>query len=340
MKSIFIKISLIIILIGLVGANKLQAQDFQFSQYYAAPLYLNPAFTGTGKMHRFNLVNRVQWPGLGFSNSYRTTSFSYDYNLENLNSGFGLMVTNDVAGSGNLGNTNVGFLYNFKTQINKKLVLAAGVHFAYNFSGINRNGLTLGDQLASDRPVSFDGELDQIAKIRYFDFSSGVLLYGKMLWGGIALHHMTEPDVSLIGDSNPLQMKFSAHGGVRIPLYKGPKEYDHISSIAPSFIYKIQGPNDQLDVGIDWHYDPISAGIWYRGIPLRKDKEFNVYDRDAMVFHFGLEFTDFQVGYSFDFTISDFGGISGGAHELSITYDLVSRFKKKRKEAFLPCPTF
>ncbi len=156
----------------------------------------------------------------------------------------------------------------------------------------------------------------------------------------MALHHATQPDVSLIGDTDRLQMKFSVHGGVRIPLYRGPKEFDNISSLAPSFIYKRQGINDQLDIGVDWHYNPISAGLWYRGFPFNTNEVGNTFDRDAMIFHFGLQFTNFQVGYSYDFTISELGGISGGAHEISLTIDLDNSFRKKRKEAFLPCPTF
>jgi len=335
----------LIIFLGLISVSftfythNTVAQDFQFSQYYAAPLYLNPAFTGTGKVHRFNALTRLQWPGLQFSNSYRTLSVSYDYNLDRLNSGFGILATRDVAGSGDLGNTNVGFLYAYRAQINKKFVIAAGSHFSYAFSGLNRDGLTLGDQLASDRNVSFDTELQQIEQIQFFDFAAGVLLYSKSLWGGMALHHVTQPDISLIGDTNPLAMKFSIHGGVRIPLYRGPKEFDNISSLAPSFIYKRQGINDQLDVGLDWHYNPISAGLWYRGFPFARSNENN-FDRDAMIFHFGLEFPNFQVGYSFDFTISGLGGISGGAHEVSLTLQLANNIRKKRKEAFLPCPTF
>ncbi|MBK6264239.1 type IX secretion system membrane protein PorP/SprF [Marivirga sp. S37H4] len=335
MKSIWL--GLTIGFLG-IGCQQLKAQDFQFSQYYAAPLYLNPAFTGTGKMHRFTANGRMQWPHL--PKAYRTIAVSYDYNLEKLSSGFGLLLTKDAAGSGDLGNTNVGFLYSYKTSINDQLVISAGTHFAYNFAGLNRNGLTLGDQLASDRDVSFDTELTNVQNIQYFDFSTGVLVYSKMFWGGVAFHHITEPNMSLVGDSNPLDMKISVHAGIRIPLYRGPKEFDNISSIAPSFIYKQQGEFNQLDIGINWHYDPISAGIWYRGVPFGKSEQSDLYDRDALVFMFGFKFPEFEAGYSYDFTISELGGSSGGAHEISIVYDFVAKIKQKRKERFLPCPTF
>lgn len=321
------------------GLNESKAQDFQFSQYHESPLYLNPAFTGLGKMHRIAINSRIQWPNL--PKAYLTNAISYDYNLDHLSSGFGLMLTRDVAGSGNLGNTNASFLYSYRVAIGKKLVLSTGLQFAYNFTGLNQNGLTLGDQLLDNRGVSFDSELDNIHKIQYFDFSGGMLAYSEMLWGGFALQHMTEPEVSLIGDSNPLLMKLSIHGGIRIPLYRGPKKMDNISSIAPSFVYKRQGSNDQLDVGFNWHYDPISAGLWYRGVPFKKtNPNEQLYDRDALIFKFGLLFPDFQVGYSYDFTLSELGGASGGAHEISIIFDFEAQLKKKRKKQFIPCPTF
>ena len=56
----------------------------------------------------------------------------------------------------------------------------------------------------------------------------------------------------------------------------------------------------------------------------------------------GMQFNAMELGYSYDFTISDLGNVSGGAHEFSIRYDLdvMTRSKIKRKDKFIPCPTF
>jgi type IX secretion system PorP/SprF family membrane protein len=338
-RSYFVYFFVVICLISSLNIHNSYSQDFQFSQYHEAPLYLNPAFTGLGKMHRFAFNTRIQWPSL--PRAYQTHAISYDYNLDHLNSGFGMMLTRDVAGSGNLGNTNASFLYSYRAAITRNLVISTGIQFAYNFTGLNQNGLTLGDQLLDNRNVSFDSELANIQNIQYFDFSGGMLIYSKALWGGFAVHHLTEPEMSLLGDSNPLEMKISFHGGVKIPLYSGPKGEENTSTIAPSFVYKKQGINDQLDVGFNWFYNPISAGLWYRGIPFGKsDPNRELYDRDALVFMFGLIFNDFQAGYSYDFTLSELGGASGGAHEISIIFDFEASIKKKRKKKFIPCPTF
>ena len=55
-----------------LNTKKAHAQDPAFSQFYANPLYLNPAFAGTNDCPRVNLNYRDQWPGIG--RTYVTTS--------------------------------------------------------------------------------------------------------------------------------------------------------------------------------------------------------------------------------------------------------------------------
>ena len=54
--------------------EEVKAQDPQFSQFYAAPLYINPAFTGASEYTRIGANYRNQWPGI--SGSFVTTSAS------------------------------------------------------------------------------------------------------------------------------------------------------------------------------------------------------------------------------------------------------------------------
>ncbi len=55
---------------------QVKAQDPHFTQFYASPLYLNPAFTGLTYEHRFSMNGRLQWPGV--STAYNTAMVSYD----------------------------------------------------------------------------------------------------------------------------------------------------------------------------------------------------------------------------------------------------------------------
>ena len=45
-------------------SSEAQAQDPQFTQFYANPLYLNPAFAGTARCPRLVMAYRNQWPSL------------------------------------------------------------------------------------------------------------------------------------------------------------------------------------------------------------------------------------------------------------------------------------
>ena len=55
----------------------------------------------------------------------------------------------------------------------------------------------------------------------------------------------------------------------------------------------------------------------------------------------GIKQKNTMVNYSFDYTISDLAGISGGAHEVSIIYLFNAiRAQKKKRWAPVPCPDF
>jgi len=45
------------------------------------------------------------------------------------------------------------------------------------------------------------------------------------------------------------------------------------------------------------------------------------------------------LGYSYDYTVSELAGASGGAHEVSLTVQLACRDKRKKLKA-IKCPKF
>jgi len=338
MKKLFI----ILCFMLLIGSS-LSAQDPHFSQYYAAPLYLNPAFAGTGNNHRLIANYRNQWPNI--ANGYVTYSFSYDYNLTDLKSGVGLLFTADKAGSANLTSTNIDFIYSYKVQLSNKWIITPGLSFGYGSRDIDFNKLVFGDQLDftndGTAPTTDTQVANNLGSAHYFDFGAGMLLYNKTFWAGFSVKHLNEPNKSLLGDNSKIPMKTSIHGGVKIPLYNGVFKRDRISTISPSFVYQRQGNFDQLDVGLHFMYSPIMIGLWYRGIPVQQEARDNI-SQDALVLIFGMQFDNLELGYSYDFTISNLGTASGGAHEVSVKYslDIAFRSKVKHKDKFIPCPTF
>jgi len=90
----------------IVGLNKIWAQDAQFSQFYAAPLYLNPAFAGAAQEARVGINYRNQWPQIDEAN-FETISAYFDTYFYESNSGVGLIINRDKEGFAGLRSTNV-----------------------------------------------------------------------------------------------------------------------------------------------------------------------------------------------------------------------------------------
>ncbi len=331
----------IAILFLIFSAAKGLAQDPEFSQYYAAPLYLNPAFTGTTNDHRFIGNYRNQWPNV--ARGYTTTAFSYDYNLHNLNSGFGFLATQDQAGTAGMKSTQFNFLYSYKWRVSNKWVISSGINFGYASRSIDFNKLLFADQFqlgTTSTTPSTDPSIGSGAVAHYFDFKGGLLAYNRNFWFGFAAHHINQPNRFLVNKYAYVPMKVTVHGGVRIPLYSGIKK-TRIPVLSPSFVYKRQANFEQLDVGAYLLYDPIIFGLWYRGIPVSKNAD-NSPSQDAAVIILGYQIGNFEIVYSYDVTVSSLGPASGGAHEVAMKYHhpISERQKSKKREKFLPCPSF
>ncbi|HEY9047994.1 MAG TPA: type IX secretion system membrane protein PorP/SprF [Ohtaekwangia sp.] len=334
MKKIY---TLILIMIQLT----VFAQDPEFSQYYAAPLYMNPAFTGTAADHRFIANYRNQWPNI--TTAFQTYAVSYDYNMEKLNSGFGLLVTQDKAGSANMKSTQANFQYSYKVHLKDKWMLSTGLNFGLGFRSVDYNKLVFYDQLEFDQdgirlPPPSNLNLQNTS---YFDFGAGILAYSRKIWIGVSTAHLNRPNRSLTNDEAEIPTKTSIHGGIRIPLYHGVFKRDRVAAIAPSFVYKRQGKFDQLDIGTYFLYEPVVVGLWYRGIPIKQNVRDNI-SQDAVVVILGFQLKTFEFSYSYDITVSDLGPISGGAHELALKFniELATQARTKKREKFIPCPTF
>lgn len=316
------------------------AQDPQFSQYYQAPLYLNPGFTGITPQQRLVFNHRLQWPNL--PQAFSTYAASYDIFVNELRSGFGFLATTDKMGSAGWRTTTAGVLYSFKVKLTENIVFSPGLYFGYGVNGLDRSKLTLGDGLEFEGQ-SLDPELNKLGNQSYFDFGSGFIFYNRNLWLGAAFHHMNQPNLSVLNDVSRLPMKISIHGGGRISLYNGPRTLDKVSYLTPSFIFRTQGKTfTQFDVGINYHVDPVSVGVWYRGKPVQRTV-INSIAQDALILSLGMYFKNLSVGYSYDFTVSELQTASGGAHEISISYEFVAKplsRSVKRKYRLIPCPTF
>lgn len=309
-----------LVLVGTLGLeNTLQAQDPQFSQYYAAPLYLNPALVGINQKGRMGINYRSQWPNLDAN--FETFSAYFDYHFEDYFSSAGIIFNRDKAGIAGLQSTSIGLQYAYQVQLNYQWTFRPGVEAAYYIRDVNFDKLIFGDQLSNSGPTGSPTQeiFNTGLNAQFFDVSFGGILYNPAIWIGGSVHHITEPNQSIAGGDAPLPRRISFHGGYRIPL--NPNSTSTTvgeRSITPSFNYRKQGDFDQLDLGAYFTLDPVLVGLWYRGIPIKSTDGIN--NNESIIFMVGLQSKRTTFGYSFDYTLSDLGIGTGGAHEISIAY--------------------
>jgi len=309
-----------------------QAQDPSFTQFYGNPLYLNPAMAGSANCPRISMNHRNQWPSL--KGAYVTNSISIDKNVEVLHGGVGLQILNDMQGEGALSNTQVNVMYSYQLQASKKLTILTGIQASYQQRALDKTKLFFGDQIDPNYGFVFQTNepLANFAdNVSYADVSLGLMAFTSKYFAGMAMHHITEPEDAFIATSN-LPRRLTVHAGANFPVGKA-KSMGLVMDgpfITPNILYMSQNGAQQLNMGLSLTNESLSGGLYLRN---------NFSNPDAILVVIGYEANGIRMGYSYDYTISELMGASGGAHEVSLTIELACREKRKKLKA-IKCPKF
>lgn len=336
-KNILILIFLLLQCIWVFG------QDPSFTQYYSAPLYLNPAFAGTTNQHRASVNYRNHWANM--PRAFVTYAFTYDYNIKRSNSNVGMLFSTDRAGTASLQSTTVAGIYSYSIPLNDGIRAMPAIQIGYVSQSLDFTKLVFGDQLefGNSNAPSTDPALRNIGSTHHFDFSSGIIVYDKRMWVGFSMHHLNRPNQSVLEEESVLPVRTSLHAGIKIPLKMGPMQHGITSSLNPSFNYRQQGRFNQLDVGVSYFYRMLMLGVWYKGLPIQQDMPKTI-NHDALAVAFGMSMHNLTFGYSYDMTVSKLNPAStGGSHEVALVLQMETARrpgKVSRKDKYNPCPAF
>lgn len=315
----------------------LSAQDIHFSQFYMSPLNLNPALTGVMNCNTRIVGNyRNQWAAALRGNAYNTFSVSYDQKIPVGRSdyfGIGGSVFTDKAGETSFGTTSGRLAISYSKKLagyRKKahyLVFGADGGFAQRRIG---KDFQWPNQHNGDG--GFNGAIggDIIDRSSYWfgDLNAGLLWFSVLdkytnFYFGAAMSHINQANQSFYKDqSDPLFTKFTVHAGGQFDLKKR-------LSLLPGFVYFAQGKHRELNLGTSFRYrlgnsrlsnQSFQAGAWYRV----GTKESGGLYSDALILSTRFNYEHFNLGFSYDFTISNYREASPGvgAFEFSLGYDI------------------
>jgi type IX secretion system PorP/SprF family membrane protein len=310
------------------------AQDADFSQFYNQTIHNNPAQAGINGGLRVSSVYRNLWskvPG-----KFNTFCAAADIEALNYGGGLGIIATNDVEGEGLLNTSTIGGMYAYRIiVIPKDFVIQAAFRTDVITQNINYSKLVFSDQidekyglLKATSPSAV--ALPQASKT-FVDFTFGALTrfnskrkskLKSTTTIGFAVHHVTQPDQSLLNLKGRLPIKFTAHANWIKPFKNS--DIKNLGYFIPSALLEIQSPFRQFLIGANFMKSPLFGGVFFRNKFLPGLSK----DIDAVVVDFGVDIkfnneSSIRICYSYDITINYLRGSTPGTHEIGI----VGQFK-------------
>ncbi|NLF41447.1 MAG: PorP/SprF family type IX secretion system membrane protein [Bacteroidales bacterium] len=312
------------LLISISGA---MGQDPHFSQFYANPLYINPAFAGNGICPSIHLNYRNQ--NSSSIGAYNTYGVSYDQYFDFLSGGIGIISTSDQQG-GLLYSNQSAAIYSYHLELDKNLTARFALQGGYYYKGLDWNALVFPDQLEAGGSGTSQGNESQpeTISIQGADFSAGVLLAGKNWYGGLAAHHLNRPKASFF-ETFRLGIKYTVHGGYH---FEPKKKYFSAPdySFSPNFIVQKQAKSLCFNYGFYANFESVVSGLWFR-------QDLN--KGNSVILLIGFQTDNITFGYSYDWNISGIPGFSGRSHEISVLLNFGCR-AKNLENLIIKCPTF
>ncbi len=323
-----------VLLLFLLPATTIQAQDIHFSQYWESPLNLSPALAGTDASYaRANLNYRSQWGSFG--KAFQTMGASFDMPFQNRRDknvylGGGLNVYHDRAGEAGLAKLNIGGSLSSVLKISRNQLISIGVQGALNQRSINLNDVSWDSQFNGVRydAALASGETHGSLSRSFADIGVGAAWiirgitnnftrqesFGMTLGAGV--FHLNRPNQAFQG-SDPTRIRYN--GFLRMNLATGKSNV----SIQPLFSYWRQGSLQEINAGVMLRYGLKSESQftgYKRGMAISVGAHYRV--KDAIYPVILYEFADYAIGVSYDVNISSLTPYSQarGGFEISLRY--------------------
>jgi len=281
----------------LCTCNLLKAQqEPMYSQYMFNMLHINPAYAGSRAADNITLLYRNQW--IGLAGAPKTGAFSWDKRADDSNVGYGLEVYSDKLGI----ETTTGFQAFYSYHL----------PFENSYLSLGLSGGLLNYRAAYSEAVTNTGG-DPVYQT---DINSWLPT------AGFGMVYVTP--VWYVGLSIPalLNTKVSAKGAVTSSGFGANNHYfltggydfvlDENMKLKPSVMIKaVKGSPVQYDINTMWWFkDKLGLGVSYR-------------HADAVVGLLEVQITPkLRLGYSYDYTISDFRTYNQGTHELMLRWEI------------------
>ena len=323
----------------LIISNTLLAQDIHFSQFFAAPMLVNPAQTGlfSGSV-RLGGNYRDQWGSVTVP--FRTYDFYSDAGIQPGNArnrlGVGAWALSDQAGDGSLSSTEFAgaLAYHLKLDSEGDYKLSTGISGAWVQRTVNFANLTFDNQWNGYYfdPSLSSAETGFIENISYVDIAAGVVFTATPVsylryFFGVAASHLNEPNESFYGQPNTLGTRWQLTAGAFFPLSAKVTMHPMLFGSFQKGAREITGgSNFTLVMQSGETPRSLIVGTWYRH-----------YDAAWLMLGYALGNLTVSASYDFNFSALTPASRSLGGLEMAIVCTFNN---KKGKKDPLSCPAY
>ncbi len=298
-------------------------QDAQYSQFYHAPLHINPALTGNSEDNsRVGAIYRSQWSSI--HSPY--VDYGAFFDVKKRIFGFGLLLNQSHAGQASLKQSKIGVSF----ALHKKLAdgnnhLSAGVQLGLIQQRFNPQDFIFETEYRPGfgyDPTLGNLETFESTSMRLPDMGVGLNwkfnvnndgpLSGDF---GLTFQRVNQPKASFFGDNVSYPMRTSLYGILNFQIASQ-------INLAPKLLYSRQLEAQQILVGVDLIYDLSELSTLRLGVGSRIN--------DALIFYAGIDLDKISFAFSYDNSISELKPISGqnNAMEISAIFHLGPKRKR------------
>lgn len=302
------KISKTLLTWACVGTAAVYAQqDPQHTQYMYNMMTINSAYTGSTGSLEGVLSHRSQW--IGVDGAPQTQALSVHTPLGNERVGLGFNFINDKAGPASEQYFDANFSYSIPTGVTSKLAL--GIKAGFHLMNTDWSKGRYEDQT----DIRFSENIDNKFSPRV---GAGFLFYDTNWYIGGSIPNFLKTDYR---DDKEVMVTNELHYYVM-----GGYVFDLNSNLKfkPTFLMRaVKGAPITIDLSANFLIqEKLTLGAAYR------------FD-DSVSGLVGFQILpELMVGYSYDYSVTDFNSYNKGSHEVMLRYQLGKKYTKTKSPRF------
>lgn len=291
-------------------------QDMTFSMYNFNPLFVNPATAGYQDRQWLSALGRWQW--VGIDGAPKSAVISYQTPLKNENIALGFLVKHDAIGL--MKNTGLDISFAYRIRMNEKTRLSLGLMgsvFHYNDQRVNA---------VTTVPDPTAGNISKFIP----NFGAGAYLFSDRYFIGASVPHLLNLKIS----DNPLGT---------VPQQNLARIYNHFFASA-GYVFGKEGDikfkpttfikfseNSSMNIDINANIllqERFWFGLGYRtgGDVINQNGGFeslgSMRGESAVATFKMMATNNLEVGYSYDYPLSNLGRVNSGSHEIYLGMQL------------------